>query len=133
MPVPATTLGELSGSLRHPRPTSLAPMASHGDSLALRCLNDAIDRAGIIRKVLADRCGHTEKQFSKLTSGAQGFPVSLLDALPLSIVRDFQTTYADARRERTRDELDEQIFEAIERLVALFAVRGRAAKAEIKR
>jgi hypothetical protein len=90
------TLGNALTTRYHEEPD--AALVDRDDKrLALRCLNDAIDAGGTARKALAGDCRMSEAQFSRLTSGVQGFPLSLLDQLPDSIVLDYLDRMAHER------------------------------------
>ena len=106
----------------------------------LACLAEAIDRAPVPRKVLADDAALTEQQLSKVLAGAQGIPAGLFDSLPLPVLVDFLRRYGLPRgidvRELEPAELTEQVIEAARHLVqvaTLATVRGRAVRAALKR
>ena len=112
-----------------------APMGTDGKRLALRCLNDAIDASATARKVLAGECGLSEAQFSRLTGGAQGFPLPLLDRLPDSIVLDYLDRMAHERGAHVERE-DAAVLAATrlaEAAMAFVRVKVRMAKAEVRR
>ena len=88
----AATEGERFAPAYHPQPA----VVTDGKSFSLGCLNAAIDASGVPRKALAADCGLSDAQFSRLTSGVQGFPVSLLDRLPKPITSDFLRRMDDA-------------------------------------
>lgn len=92
---------------------------------AIRCLNDAIDGCGIPRQVLAaDYIGVGEAQFSKLTHASA---IDMIDELPDEVLIEFLDRYGRERgfevRQVTPRELDDQVQEAINRLVHLARLR----------
>jgi hypothetical protein len=115
---------------REPLASDGKATASAGKPDALQLLNDAINQSGVQRKVLATDCGLSESQFSRLTSGAQGFPIPLLDKLPDAIRADW------LNRMESRDQQDvlalaaEQLTIAAVRWLRLVGgMRKRMAKA----
>lgn len=106
-------------------------MGTDGKSVALDCLNAAIDASSMQRKVLAYDCGISEAQFSRLTTGAQGFPLTLLDKLPRAVVADFL--------QRMQDRHDDPVAVAAEQLIVaglrfirlVRSMRPRMAKARL--
>lgn len=97
-------------------------MATHGNPIALRCLNAAIDGSPFARKDLADQLRMSEGQFSKLTSGQQG-SLDLIDRLPEVIRQDY------ARRLHDACALDAESRMAL--LVARFVALGVEVLAEL--
>jgi hypothetical protein len=132
----ATTGKAVSGSFQ---PT-LGPMEvervdaakeTEGNSVALSCLNAAIDDAHVQRKVLASDLQMSEGYLSRLTSGAQACPLSLLDKLPDSIVLPCLDRIARARGARVmRDDEDviaaEHLAEAAMRFVRVKVQMAKA-------
>lgn len=105
-------------------------MESHGNAVALDCLNAAIDGSRIPRKVLADHLGISEAQFSKLTSGVQAFGVGHLDKLPAAIRSDFLRRMSEAHDEETRERIVlERALHAIVDALVILRGRSRMAKA----
>lgn len=122
-----------------PRPTqqTFGPMELRAtsdepnNSESLAQMNAAIDRSGIQRKVLAADLGLSESQFSRLTSGVQGFPIALLDRLPASIVLDYLDRMAHERGAHVERE-DAAVMAAtrlVEAALAFVRVKAQMAKA----
>lgn len=85
---------------------SEACLETRGNSLSRRCLREAIDASGVIRKVLADEVDQTEQQFSKSLSGIKGGDFNqVLDNIRPSIRLDYAHRLADAERAGGLEEL----------------------------
>lgn len=107
------------------------PVETVGNSLSLRCLNDAIDASGIPAKVLAARLEVSEGEFSKLRAGR--FRLEQIDRLPEAIRADWETRVEAARAAvgASRDEII--MARAAHALIdALAVVKGRARMAKAR-
>ncbi|MGE3278114.1 MAG: hypothetical protein AB7O67_23640 [Vicinamibacterales bacterium] len=112
-------------------------MERDGNSVARRCLNEAID-AGPPRKVLAAEHEMSEPQFSKVTSGAAAYDIAFLDRLSDPLLEDFLKRYGRERGFTVRwtsiEELEDQIVACLKPLVAALRLRDvktRPAKADL--
>jgi hypothetical protein len=112
--------------------------ATNGNSVALRCLDDALAQHGQA-KVVAIDLGVSEQTLSKMRGGSQAFGVDRLDALDDDLLKNFLRRYGRARGFRVRfisaAEIDADVLVAVKRVVAtmrLRAVRSRAAKAALR-
>lgn len=65
-----------------------APLETAGNSVSLRCLNEAITASGIPDKDLAGKLGVSRGEFSKLRAGR--FRLEQIDLLPESIRADYR-------------------------------------------
>ena len=107
------TLGERPATRRHTDP----PMATQGDSLAMRCLRDACETSGLPQKALAGK--RDPKQFNKLLNGVQAYPVADLDDLPDDVLDDWIIRYGSKRGLICRRQSsEEQIAQLAEELIA---------------
>lgn len=104
-----------------------APVESAGKSVAIGFLNDVIAESKVPRKVLADECGWSEGQFSKVASGQQGDPLDLVYRLPVTragIRRQFFDRLAAS--EQVADPLDEATEQLAIAAIRWFRVRVSA-------
>lgn len=104
------------------------------------CLVEALDRAGLARKVHAADHGVTEQQFSKMISGhGASYDIDHLDALPLDVLCDLLERYGQERGfhvERLNPEaLAGEVLAALDELVRTYRlaqVQRRPAKAALR-
>lgn len=114
---------------------------SSGNSLALTCLNEAVDAfvgtTQIPRKVLAEECGQNEAQFSKSLSGARGGDfMGVIDKIRPEIRLDWLDRMTKAQQPGGLAELaaEQLIHAAVRFLVASnrWPAKFTAAKAGLK-
>ena len=115
---------------------------THGKSLALGCLNDAIDstRDMAYRKALAADLGKSESTFSKMTNGLQAFGLDDFEQLPRDLQVKWMKRYGKDVLGLNVYEMDQaaiadELLQAIDRIqgLAKLARLGKAtpAKAEL--
>lgn len=113
------------------------PSASHGKSLALGCLQVAIETNRMPRKAIADEIGKSEQTFSKMTAGTQAFGLDDFERLPRDIqirwMRDYGRELGIEVRDIDPIALSEEFLALAERLAGvarLTRLVGRPAAAK---
>lgn len=106
-------------------------VATRGNSLSLRCLNDAIDASGVPHKVLAAEVDQQPDQFSKSLNGARGGDFNgVLDNIRSAIRLDYARRMAEAERQGGLEDLAAEAL-AHAAIHFLATRRKRPAKAQV--
>lgn len=99
--------------------------ASHGNSIALACLNAEIDgfQRRMPRKALAAECDKSEQTFSKMTAGTQAFGITDLERLPRDLQVAWMKSYGKELGLTVRDidpgEVHEQLYALVDQLATV--------------